>query len=593
MGDGPIKFTLDDRLELLEYEQTRGFAFDRIRFPLGPYISGVEVTQSIQYYKANLHLTDVNDRRPDNSLRLAAFKPAWVRVFVRSGFFNGGAILTGKLIVERKKSLLPVFWDLVGEFTPRAPGTVVAQVSANYATERGSIASSLNFILPADEVRGALRITAVVWPQGGTSSSPSDTEKISIDAMLHQTLRVRGIFVSYNGPNAAGTVANMNLPAPTLANLQTSCGITHTVFPVESTGVYSSGGNITWSTPLTGMATNPGGCSSQWLALNVAVAQARTNDGNRIDVLYVGLLPASIPIANVGGCNSSGVSAVPNGNQWTMAHELGHAAGLAHGPCGTPGDSNYPAYEPYDPANSPTASLGEYGLDINNGDVEPLSALRIVQVDSKDLSPEKAKRKEIWRREAGESPPRVVSVTARVEKREGIIRWEVKASSNENLEFSIQFSKDKRKSWNGLVAGLRTNSYRFSIAELPSGPVVFRVLAHDGFYSTTAEGRPVTIPLRPPIVSILHPNEGRTYPAGQPLRLFAAVSTHLGALNPALRITWQIDGKKAGEGAECWIDSPKPGRHKCRVVARDDGGEAEATVTFVTEGETRPSKTAD
>lgn len=49
------------------------------------------------------------------------------------------------------------------------------------------------------------------------------------------------------------------------------------------------------------------------------------------------------PIANVGGCESSGVSTGPNGQQVTMAHEVGHGTGLAHGPCGTPGDPNYPA----------------------------------------------------------------------------------------------------------------------------------------------------------------------------------------------------------------------------------------------------------
>ena len=52
-----------------------------------------------------------------------------------------------------------------------------------------------------------------------------------------------------------------------------------------------------------------------------------------------------------------------------MAHEIGHYLGLAHAPCGTPGDPNYPAYEPHDPASSPNASIGEYGLNINNGNV--------------------------------------------------------------------------------------------------------------------------------------------------------------------------------------------------------------------------------
>ena len=46
-------------------------------------IDGVEVSQAIQYYHAHRHLTDPADRGPDNSLGLVAYKPAWVRVYVR------------------------------------------------------------------------------------------------------------------------------------------------------------------------------------------------------------------------------------------------------------------------------------------------------------------------------------------------------------------------------------------------------------------------------------------------------------------------------------------------------------------------------
>jgi hypothetical protein len=489
--------------------------------------------------------------------------------------------------------------------------------------------------------------------------------------------------------------------------------------------------------------------------LNVAIAQAKANDGNRTDVLYVGLIPATVPIANVGGCNSSGVSAVPNGAQWTMAHELGHAAGLGHGPCGTPGDPSYPAYEPYDPANTPTASLGEYGLDINDGtihlpsekdfmsycgpawislyhfnrlynnealdpewvglpskphipelydpwlwpweyipdpppwelpahfvavtvqpvisligvvdlagevsvssvmrvravpklqgtptnmiaelvgangevvarapilqteahgtgcgcadthghgghgrsgapatgyafhamlpDTEPGSALRIVRVDP-DAD---QRRSEVWTRKTTGEPPRVRRVAVRVEKREASIRWEAKADRSVEPEYSIQFSKDRGTSWNGLVVGLREREYRVPLIDLPSGAVVFRVLAHDGFHTAQADSRAVKLPPRPPVMAIVHPYDGRTYRVGTRLRLFATVSTHVGARNPKLRIEWQLDGKRVGEGAECWIDAPKAGRHKCRAIARDDGGTSEAIVSFVTEGsQARPS----
>lgn len=53
-----------------------------------------------------------------------------------------------------------------------------------------------------------------------------------------------------------------------------------------------------------------------------------------------------------------------------MAHELGHQLGLAHSPCGPVGTTNAaPAYEPYDQRNVPSGSIGEYGLNINNGQI--------------------------------------------------------------------------------------------------------------------------------------------------------------------------------------------------------------------------------
>lgn len=340
---------------------------------VNPFINGIEVTQGIQYYGADEHLTNANDRGPDNSVTLVAFKPGWVRVYVRTGFLGANQIVTGDLGIERMGAL-PGFYQAVTTLTPRPPGTATTQRDPDYATERSNIGATLNFIIPADQMFGYLRLTARMWIQGGSASSPVDTFIIAIDVTLAQTLRLRGILISYNGPDPTVNPANppnINLAAPTLADMQATAAWTLTTNPLESQGIFSSAGTLPWGTPLTGVATNPGGCSTQWLNLNAAVAVVKANDGNRNDVIYYGLLPAGTPIQNVGGCESSGVSTGPNGAQVTMAHEVGHGAGLAHGPCGTPGDPNYPAYEPYDPANTPTSSLGEYGLDINNGTIHP------------------------------------------------------------------------------------------------------------------------------------------------------------------------------------------------------------------------------
>ena len=83
-----------------------------------------------------------------------------------------------------------------------------AQISEAYAVERGALAATLDFILPSDVVAGPLRLTAEIWPQGGSDASPSDSEQVTVGASLLQTLRVRGLMVSYNGPNAWA-------PAPT------------------------------------------------------------------------------------------------------------------------------------------------------------------------------------------------------------------------------------------------------------------------------------------------------------------------------------------------------------------------------------------
>ena len=127
---------------------------------------------------------------------------------------------------------------------------------------------------------------------------------------------------------------------------------------------------MTWNLPLTDPPSCPGCCTPNWVALNTAVQQVRIADGNRTDVLYYGLMAAGIPMGPIIGCNSGGVSTGSIGDEVTMAHELGHACGRPHSPCGTPGDPAYPAYEPYDPAGTPTASVGEYGLDITNGAIK-------------------------------------------------------------------------------------------------------------------------------------------------------------------------------------------------------------------------------
>jgi hypothetical protein len=337
---------------------------------IGPEIRGVEVTQAIQFYDSAAHLTDAADQQADNSVTLVARKPAWIRVYVRSGrLFSSMTQVTGTLTVRRR--LFGWLWGVVYSVSAQPPASVTAYRELDYATERGNLGYTLNFVIPEWLMCGRLRLDVSVKRKFWFFSL-THRRRVTVDATLLQTLRLAGIMVGYDGPESSERNApNLTLPAPTLADLQATSAWTLLTFPVRSAATYRIAGTITWDLPLTDAPSCSGCCTPNWIALNSAVQAVRVADGNKTDVLYYGLLATGIPMGPIVGCNTGGVSTGSNDAGVTMAHELGHACGRPHSPCGTPGDPGYPAYEPYDPSGTPTASIGEYGLDISTGLIKP------------------------------------------------------------------------------------------------------------------------------------------------------------------------------------------------------------------------------
>lgn len=47
----------------------------------GLFLSAIEVTQAVQYYNADEHLTSPADRCADNAVGIVANKPDWVRAY--------------------------------------------------------------------------------------------------------------------------------------------------------------------------------------------------------------------------------------------------------------------------------------------------------------------------------------------------------------------------------------------------------------------------------------------------------------------------------------------------------------------------------
>ena len=624
-------------------------------------------------------------------------------------------------------------YKTIDTISPESTGTVIAEVSPVYVAERGSN-STLNFIIPAEEMAGNLRLKVRI-----TNGPLSDRTLVYLDVTLRQTLRVAGILFSYNGPDgkpvAAGAApVNINLARPDLADLQATSAWTLTIYPVQPAATYRFGGTKSVTTPLNDPVppTKPGECSPNWTNLiDVTLVKARTDDKNRPDFIYYGLLPAGTPIGTVigtnSGCGGAGLGAGVNGDQRTMAHEIGHGLGLNHAPCGTQGalvDSNYPIYEPYDnsipppPGATPNnASIGEYGLDINNGNVynpttfkdfmsycgpgwispyhhrrlfdnpgleraivsgvgklsddpvmadpyiihhryipvpprgefskgvepnfEPLISIigivqsekevevksvarleacrylpnaevtdfvaELVDQDNKllasaplqhlpsyghgecscskknevkrppyffqtfltDIAPGATLRirkddEQIWVRHAPATPPKIQQFKARVSQSNLLsVKWSARSETEQDPEAWMQWSADKGNSWNGLTVGLMDKSAEIDISSMPSGPILLRLLVHDGFYTTTSKPVPVRIPSAAPKCSILNPLDGTTILAGRRFRLWGAVTGMPDTSADSESVRWLIDGKEIARGLDIYVTAPPEGQHHC------------------------------
>jgi hypothetical protein len=269
----------------------------------------------------------------------------------------------------------------VSDLHPLNPG-ITAQANPPFATERGTRNGSLNFVIPASEMRGQLTLHAELSRAPYASPTQPPFRSITVSVPLRQTLQVAGIMVGYDGPNAANT-ANITRAAPTKENLLATLGFSLAAYPVAAIPQLRIAGTITQKDPLNDAAGTTG-CSPNWDALLAECVKAKNNDGDKPGWLYCGILNAGVPTSPVRGCGGDGVALFKVGAGQTAAHETGHAlgllplsgGGLGHAPvpnaAGTlpsNADPNFPAYEPYDAANTARGRIGEYGLDVRNGNV--------------------------------------------------------------------------------------------------------------------------------------------------------------------------------------------------------------------------------
>ncbi|HET7326307.1 MAG TPA: M66 family metalloprotease [Nocardioidaceae bacterium] len=308
-------------------------------------IAGVEHTQAIQFFPFNSRPAFFPPP-PDNSVPLVARKSLILRVYV-----------------VRRLRQPPVPMTVTGSLSYSQPGgrtfTDLDPISAPItARDSGDIDKSvadhtLNFRVPAAHCVGTLRFTVTAFdPAYGPAGDLIASKEFVVRFREVPEVRVHGVLIHYTGQG-------LDIPAPTGGDLVDTLAWASRVHPISGFQ-YTGCDEIEFDGDL---SAGGSGCGSGWGGLMTRLRNMRSASGT--DDVYLGLLPRGIP-SNVAGCGGGGVGAGFDGASTTMAHELGHAYGRAHAPCGNPPnpDPNYPDYY-FDPS----ASIGEFGFDSVTGTV--------------------------------------------------------------------------------------------------------------------------------------------------------------------------------------------------------------------------------
>ncbi len=168
------------------------------------------------------------------------------------------------------------------------------------------------------------------------------------------------------------------------------------------------------------------------------------------------------------------------------------------------------------------------------------------------------------------------------------VSWRVNASEGEPLIFYVEGSPDAGATWTllGVVQG--DTAVNLDLAGLPAaGPGwTIRVQATDGLNVGLAQVSPISIEAKPPQVLLVSPRNGAVVaPSHEVLLVGQAFDWQDGQLADG-QLSWQVDGKTVGKGAETSVRGLSMGPHTITLRATNSNNLQEAmsiTITVATD----------
>jgi hypothetical protein len=278
----------------------------------------------VNYTLNNVYLTQAI-QKPDNSVRLVANRDALLRAFVVANGANSATPAVRVRIYDGP--------TLLQTTTLNAP-----ESSVRTTTAEGTLTSTWNTIIPAANVRPAMRVlvdldpTLAVpdadradnsWPLNGTPAT------IAVSSVPTFTVR----FVPVTVGALTGNV--------TTGNRESFLATTRRIWPLQNV---ASDVRAPFTSSATQLQSNDG--NGDWLTVLSEMNTLRAADGAPPAMHYYGVVKVSYGsgIAGYGyvpGRSAIGWDYLPSGDN-VAAHEWGHNFSRSHAPCGTSGDPMYP-----------------------------------------------------------------------------------------------------------------------------------------------------------------------------------------------------------------------------------------------------------
>jgi hypothetical protein len=252
--------------------------------------------------------------------------------------------------------------------TMQGSPTMIAAPSHSVPTSvnESALTNSWNVAVPGSMIKPGLSILADVDPaqlipesQRANNSFPVSGTPLALTVKNLSPFYIRFIPVKQSVNNLTGEVSNSNKDALLVKTMK--------IHPISSYNADVHATYTTTASAVTGENTN-----GAWQAILSEMQALRAAEGSPRN--YFGIVKTSytsgiVGISYIGGGASvgyDGSTAIE-----IISHELGHAWGRSHAPCGVTGATD-PSY-PY-----PSGNIGVYGLDVSTTTLYPPAAAEVM-----------------------------------------------------------------------------------------------------------------------------------------------------------------------------------------------------------------------